>query len=76
MPVEMSIFVAFLLGAAVAWLFLWIGNKSQGIVPRPPFVPNPIRKAPDPPKTDEDEKPRPMPFPGATMQPPPEGAKG
>jgi cell division protease FtsH len=36
----------------------------------------PVQKPAEEPKRVPQPKPRPLPFPGATMQPPPEGAKG
>ncbi len=54
--------VGLLTGAGIFWFGLWVGNRSQGIVPPPPMAQRPI--AVPPPETeapDPDER-RPLPF--------------
>jgi cell division protease FtsH len=54
---------------------LLAGEDESGVFPEEPAAAEPEAPAEEP-KRRPQPKPRPMPFPGATMQPPPEGAKG
>jgi len=54
---------------------LMAGEDHSSVFPEEPAAAEPEAPAEEP-KRRPQPKPRPMPFPGATMQPPPEGAKG
>jgi len=54
---------------------LLAGEDDSSVFPEEPAAAEPEAPAEEP-KRRPQPKPRPMPFPGATMQPPPEGAKG
>ena len=54
---------------------LLAGEDHASVFPEEPAAAEPEAPAEEP-KRRPQPKPRPMPFPGATMQPPPEGAKG
>ena len=54
---------------------LLAGEDHTSVFPEEPAAAEPEAPAEEP-KRRPQPKPRPMPFPGATMQPPPEGAKG
>jgi cell division protease FtsH len=54
---------------------LLAGETDSSVFPEEPAAAEPEAPAEEP-KRRPQPKPRPMPFPGATMQPPPEGAKG
>jgi cell division protease FtsH len=54
---------------------LLAGEDEAAVFPEEQPAPEPEAPAEEP-KRRPQPKPRPMPFPGATMQPPPEGAKG
>jgi cell division protease FtsH len=53
---------------------LLAGETEEQVFPEE--LPETPEKAAEEPKRRPQPKPRPLPFPGATMQPPPEGAKG
>jgi cell division protease FtsH len=54
---------------------LLAGEAEESVFPEEAPAP-PKEKPAEEPKKRPQPKPRPVPFPGATMQPPPEGAKG
>jgi cell division protease FtsH len=54
---------------------LLAGEDESSVFPEEPAAAEPEAPAEEP-KRRPQPKPRPVPFPGATMQPPPEGAKG
>ena len=55
---------------------LLAGEDEAAIFPEEPEAAEPEAPSEEEPKRAPKPKPRPVPFPGATMQPPPEGAKG